>query len=598
MNNSDKKLDKKNIEDILSLTPVQEGMLFFYLKDPADDRNFEQLYLEISGAVEHDCFKKAWQFVADTNEMLRTVFRWEKVKKPVQMVLRKHTPDVRFFDLTDTGAGGEGETGKRLEEIKRRDSEEKFDLRDVPFRVTLCKTGEKKYGMILSNHHILYDGWSNGIILKEFFDTYGELVRGGLPEKRVKTGFKHFIQWLRSREVEQQKAFWQGYLEGFENTTPHGVKPKSAAVSTAVLRFEFPAGMNSKIDDFVKKHKITLPALLYSAWGILLRQYNGSGDLLFDTTVSGRTAKVKGIEDMVGLFINTLPVRVTTRPDEKVIDILERMKKVLVEWEEFENTSLVVIKEYLDTCVNPVLFDSVVVIENYPLDVKSIRERSGLTVDSYSNTGTTGYDLTVLITVSDGMRGNPVTGVEFTYNADVFNRESAVLVRDHFIAVLEAILSNPRRQAEALDIIPSEEEKNEIISYFVMDRETGSEIGASYAGTIAYEAPRSGVEKKLAAIWSDVLNLPPHTSIGINDNFFTFGGHSLKASLLAARLHKEFNVRMPLVEVFRNPTIREMAGYIERASGDTDAGKYLPLRTVEQKGYYPLASVQQRMYSL
>jgi iturin family lipopeptide synthetase B len=129
-----KKSDKKNIEDILSLTPMQEGMLFHYLKDPNSHYYFEQLSLEISGVIDVDVFKKAWNFVIETNEMLRAVFRWEKLEKPTQIILKEHKLQLKFYDISDRETN---ERKRKLEEIKARDRKAKFNLREVPYRVTL-----------------------------------------------------------------------------------------------------------------------------------------------------------------------------------------------------------------------------------------------------------------------------------------------------------------------------------------------------------------------------------------------------------------------------------------------------------------------------
>ncbi|MGD2092759.1 MAG: condensation domain-containing protein, partial [Candidatus Aminicenantes bacterium] len=166
------KLDKKNIENILALTPTQEGMLFHYLEDPAGPCYHEQLCLKLSGQIDIACFEQAWNTVVKTNEMLRTVFRWEKLEKPAQIILRERACDLCFYDLS---AKINSQQEAVLEEVKANDARNTFDLRQVPFRVILCKIAENKYRLIISNHHILYDGWSTGIILREFFEVYQAL---------------------------------------------------------------------------------------------------------------------------------------------------------------------------------------------------------------------------------------------------------------------------------------------------------------------------------------------------------------------------------------------------------------------------------------
>ncbi len=138
-----KKVVKKNIEAILALTPMQEGMLFHYLKDPGSDYYFEQLCLEVSGEIDRQCFEKAWDFVIETNEMLRTFFRWEKVKNPIQVTLKGHRVKPGYYDLSSFEH--EVEIKRRVEKIKREDRDKGFDLREVPFRVIVCKIPGNNY---------------------------------------------------------------------------------------------------------------------------------------------------------------------------------------------------------------------------------------------------------------------------------------------------------------------------------------------------------------------------------------------------------------------------------------------------------------------
>jgi iturin family lipopeptide synthetase B len=317
-----KKLNKKNIEDIFALIPMQEGMLFHYLKDPKEDHYCEQLNLKITGEFNLEGFKKAWDFVVQGNDMLRTFFRWEKLDSPAQVVLKQHNPDLGFFDLSDIE--NHAKQQKQLEKIKLEDRKEKFDLRQVPFRVILCKVSEKDYHIVISNHHILYDGWSSGIILKEFFRVYAGLEEGEtslvLP---VKPSFKEFVQWHQNRDKDKQKKFWEEYFKGFDTQTRLPIKRKSVKIDkvsggSPVKEFGFTLekGISDRLDTFLKKHRITLAAFFYCSWGILLQKYCNSDDVVFGTTVSGRSVPINGIENMVGLFINTLPLRVTAKTGE------------------------------------------------------------------------------------------------------------------------------------------------------------------------------------------------------------------------------------------------------------------------------------------
>jgi NRPS condensation-like uncharacterized protein len=210
-------LDKRNVEDILPLTAMQEGMLFQYLKDPGSQQYFQQLILSVQGDIDIDVFKAAWNFVLMENEMLRTVFRWERLSHPVQVVLKNFEAPVRFYDFINVE---EHEKENRFNEIISKDKLEKADIGIEPFRITLCRYGQGMYKMIISNHHIIYDGWSTGVILNEFLHSYDMISEGGQPERQNKSKFRDFIKFCRKQDNKEQEKFWREYLKGFKAKTP------------------------------------------------------------------------------------------------------------------------------------------------------------------------------------------------------------------------------------------------------------------------------------------------------------------------------------------------------------------------------------------
>ncbi len=454
-----KKTDRKDIEDIIALTPMQEGMLFHYLKDPEDNHYFEQLCLDISGTVDIEIFKKTWNFIIEQNEMLRALFQWEKLKNPVQVFLKEHKIQPEYYDFSERAIS---ERKKCLEELKINDRGKKFDLREVPFRITLCKVEKDKYAMIISNLHILYDGWSNGILLREFFNAYADFVDLKEPEKPVKTKFKEFVKWIQDQDTEKQEKFWRNYLKGFDTQRDLSIKKRRKGkepTDTKNLQISFTKDIKRELECFVKRHKLTLASLLYSAWGILLQKYNNTDDVVFGTTVSGRSAKVQGIEEMVGLFINTLPLRVQSNPGEKIEDLLYKIDHSLQQREEHEAASLVNIKEFSELNNNEELFDSIVVIENYPLGNRLIQERGKLSVDSYSMVEMTHYDLTIGITIIEEIE------ISFNYNEGVFDSGSIENMSRHFRNIVEDIIKNPGKKASDIEII-SEDEKKRLLFGF------------------------------------------------------------------------------------------------------------------------------------
>ena len=452
------KLDKRNIEDILPLTPMQEGMLFNYLKTPASEIYFEQLILDISGRIDNIIFEKAWNFVIETNEMLRAVFRWEKVPNPIQLILKKHPFQPVYYDFSSMDGN---EKRPHPEEIKIKDRREAFDLREVPFRVILCKEEEKKYRMIVSHHHILLDGWSCGIILKEFFSAYNHLVSNKSLVKPGKTKFKEFINWYQIQDTGRQEKFWKDYLSGFDTPTELSIKRRKIREFKDTQRHQIRWGkhITGKLKRFVKMRKITLASLLYGAWALLLRQYNSSRDLVFGTTLAGRTAPIPHIEDMAGLFINTLPLRVRPSIQDTLINLIYHLNQEIQNREEYQYTSLLKIKEYSELDPRTQLFDSIVVIENYPLDYGLTQTHGKLIVQLDSVFETTDYDLTVAVFLSHHIE------VAFLYKKELFEAVSIVRLADHFSKIVQEIIENPEKKVSWLEII-SKEEKKQILYDF------------------------------------------------------------------------------------------------------------------------------------
>ncbi len=590
------KLDKKNIQEITALTPMQEGMLYHYLENPQSLRNFEQLVIRISGKIDVERFRDAWNHVIETNEMLRTLFRWEKVKTPTQITLKKHHLDFSTVELSQTKTSTPMEdrdvVAEAIEKQLQQDRANPFDLRDVPFRVTLCKASADSYAVIISNHHILYDGWSNGIILTEFFSAYNDLVNGNVPERREKSPFKEYVKWLRDGENEaekaEQKAYWEDYLADFSTKKVLPEQRKRGATEMGVLSSPLDVDTVQRLQATAKELKTSLPVFLYTAWGLLLQHYNNCDDVIFDTSVSGRSANIKAIDGMVGLFIGTLPLRVRGEKQEGVSQLLARMNTAIRDWEAHENTSRFILDELSHTYRDAGLWESVLVVENYPLDLETLRKGSGFTIDSFSNFGITGYDLTLLVSMASGI------DVELSYRKDLFTHGMAAQLKTLWIDLLKEMAADPRQAVGALSALKGlkEAEKEDFLTHI---RDGWERIASAGAAAIhgEYVPPADEIEEKLLDLWSDVLKVNAGR-IGVQRSFFQFGGHSLKATLLVSAIHKTFNVKIPLAEVFQRPTVRELGLTIKQAS----KVDYSPLTAAEEKTSYPLSSVQHRMVGL
>ncbi len=451
-------LDKGNIRDITALTPMQEGILFHYLRDPGGRAYFEQLSLQLEGHIHRDFFRQAWNKVVETNEMLRTLFRWEKVAAPVQISLKEHHLLPIYLDITGQYTPGGEDWKGAVEKIKRKDRLDTFDLRDVPFRVTLCRVREGLHVLLISSHHILFDGWSNGILLKEFFQAYLALSGGNPWTVPSKPPFSQFVKGLQKTGIDNTKTFWHEYLEGFDSPAQFPLKDTGSTAGGGMEhhRERLPG---EPLEAFCKQQKITPAALLYGSWGLLLQAYQDSPDVIFGTTVSGRSGAGAGVEECVGLFINTVPLRVTAQEDETSGGFLARVHAGLQSRQPFENSSLVDIKTCSALAAGEELFDTLVVIENYPLEKSLAKNEGPLVIRDYGMVEETHYDFTLVIKLFDEVE------INFHYRGGCFQPGSIERLAGHFLRILRAQLDEPARLTGHIDFLP-EEEKQQILVRF------------------------------------------------------------------------------------------------------------------------------------
>ncbi|NOQ27229.1 MAG: amino acid adenylation domain-containing protein, partial [Bacteroidales bacterium] len=453
--NKDFKLDKKNIDNIFNLSSLQEGILYHYLKKDKENLYFVQLSLEIEGEIQKDCFQEAWKNVVKNNELLRTVFRWEKLTNPIQIILKDPNIDIRYYDLSKEENISESEYQK----IILNDYKESFDLREVPFRITLCKFKADKYSVLISNHHIIYDGWSNGIILKEFLHHYQEHINGSKLQILKKTSFNEYVK-LNKGLTNEGKFFWKDYLNAYEVNSVFSSKRNNllSDKSNECYKHIIPEEKVQLLKSYCELHRLTIADILYTAWGILLSKYSGKEDILFGTTVSGRNIKLEGIEEIVGLFINTIPLRVSLPPVNPLLEIIKTNANQLRKRVNFENVPL---HDILNdsSYKGDELIESIFVIENYPIDTSSLQQGDGLAIKSFDIKESTNYKLTVSAFLSDEIE------VNFNYFNSDFDRIEIENINRHFITILDSIINHEESNIQELELL-SESEKQQLLFDF------------------------------------------------------------------------------------------------------------------------------------
>jgi len=458
------KKTQTNIEDILPLVPVQEGILYHHLTNQDKGYYIEQLFINISGHLEIRYFEKAWQTVTESNEMLRTTFRWKRLRTPLQVILKTHKTNINYYDISYKD---EEAKNQKLEELKNRDRYHHFDIHKVPFKVTLYRLKKQQYIMIITSHHILYDGWSSGIIVKEFFAAYNCFIKGEKPEKPKKKKFKEYVKWISQHGKAKESQFWKNYFSGWDSESERLIGKDE--LNNKDQKEEGFGSWNTKInintfeklDLFLKKHKVTAATLLYSASGILLQKYMNSNDVILGTTVSLRPTEIEGIEEMVGLFINTLPfrLRVQQQSAEKCLKLIHRVQNDIQIREAFKNTPLADIIQYSGLAGDETLFEILVTIENYPIDTNSINTISDLSIDSFYMKEQPHYPLALTFLFHEEIE------INCTYNLNLFDQEKVIRLCRHLERILDQILEGPESDISDLEIITPQEKRQILLEF-------------------------------------------------------------------------------------------------------------------------------------
>lgn len=446
------KIEKQNVEDIISLSPMQEGMLFLYLNDSKSTMYYEQMCLKMNDSVDVELLLKAWQYVIDSNEMLRTIYRWENLKSPIQVVLKKQSITIDEYDFCEFD---NTKKERKTRELKKKLFQEGLDLGTRTFKITLLKLAQGEYEMIVYRHQIIYDGWSNGILLKELIGAYNILKDGGTPKKKIKRKYKEYVDWVKRQSKEESKNYWRSYLREFDTKTtlPYNTRRSNVDMEVASYSFRLTDEISERITTFVRENKVTMASLFFTAYGILLQRYNNYDDVIFGTTVSGRTADIDGIENIIGLFISTLPMRIKTSVDTSIRELLTKVMHVLGKRGEYDDLSLLDIKKCSMLSAMENLFDSVIILENYPLDESVVKAENGLQVRFESITEETNFDLTIQILMQDRIEFN------FIYNQNVFYAETIKQLAQHFRIIVEKIITSPNEKVSQIEILTKEERK-------------------------------------------------------------------------------------------------------------------------------------------
>ena len=441
-----------NLEDLYELSPMQQGMLFHTLYAPRLGIYFEQSIFTIEGDFDRAAFQRAWQQVVNRHPILRTGFVWEGLEKPLQFVYRNVSVRVEEHDWLRFDAQQQQDM---LEDFVRDDQQRGFDLTRPPLmRLTLFRTGDQVYKFVWSRHHLILDRWSRSLVLKDFLNSYSAFSQGLEPELEETRPYRNYIDWLLKQDQAKAEAFWRRSLSGFESPThlrlgtPRSVERDTYDRAGAHLSSEHTAALRQ----FAREQKLTMNTVVQGAWSILLSRYSREREVLFGATVAGRPAELAGVDKMVGLFINTSPVRVAVDPHASLLSWLRTLQESQAEQRQYEHSSLIDIQGWSDIPRGVPLFESILVFENLPVESSFREAESNLLMRGDRSLGAkTNYPLTVMV--------NP--GVELTtgaiYDRGHFDADLIQQLLDHFLVLLKQFPRAAQRAVEEISLLEPRE---------------------------------------------------------------------------------------------------------------------------------------------
>ncbi len=440
---------RRNIEDMYPLAPMQLGLLFHTLLTPANGVYIPQISLTLEGELDREALQHAWRQTMARYTALRTTFYWEEHEEPFQVVWRQlELPWIEqdWQDCTD------GEQQTRLQTLLADDRATGFELNIPPLmRLYLLRLGEQRYQMIWSYHHLILDGWSAGIILRDVFSHYAAPSSSLLPARP----YRDYIAWLRQQDEAAAKAFWQSSLKDVTQATDipfqtlgktHQDKAAWDEQKLIVAPDELEA-----LRAFAQQHQLTLNTCVQGAFGLLLSRYSGSSDVIFGATIAGRPPSLLGSESMAGLFINTLPVRARVEADATVAAWLQQLQTEHAAATAYEHTALMSIQEWSDLPPGEVLFKSLLVFENYPVDTGNLSQHISLQLKAIEVAEWTHFPLTVQVAAGESLT------LTAKFNRTQIDPDAMTRLLGHLHTLLTDMAAQPLRQLRDLSLLSASE---------------------------------------------------------------------------------------------------------------------------------------------
>jgi len=490
------------LDDVYPLSPMQQGLLFHTLYEQAAGEYINQLRVDVQG-LDPERFRAAWQATVDAQDILRSGFVWQgELAQPLQIVHKRVQLPFSILDWRDRE-----DQPAALAALADAERQQGFDLTCAPLlRLLLVQTGAEQWHLIYTHHHILMDGWSNSQLLGEVLQRYSGRtpVTGG-------GRYRDYIAWLQRQDGQLSEDFWNGQLAALQEPT------RLARAATAGEKqsghgdhyLTLDVQRTQALETFARQQKVTVNTLVQAAWLLLLQRYTGHEAVAFGATVAGRPADLPGIEQQVGLFINTLPVIGAPRPDQTVGSWLQSVQAQNLSLRDFEHTPLADIQRWAGQG-GEALFDNILVFENYPIAQALSQAGQGLTFGDVGNLEQTHYALSVAVTLGQQL------ALHYSFDRGQFASDVIAGISAHLLQLLEQFALSAERNLGEIALADAQEQACQ----------QAENHPQPYPVDI-------GVHQRIAAL---AAQNPQRTAVIFNGEHFSYGEIDRRANQLAHAL--------------------------------------------------------------
>ena len=504
-----------NIEAVYPLSPMQEGMLFHTLMNPGTGIYLMQNRYCVEGDLDQAVFRRAWTQVIARHSILRTSFVWKSQKRPLQAVHKE--VDVPL-DIMDWREKDRANQIADLDTLLQQELAQGFDFAKAPLmRLRLIRLNDRSYQFVHSFHHILLDEWCISPLLMDFLAHYEASAQGLVCQAEKPRPYRDYIAWLQRRDLDAANRFWQEYLQGFSTPTPlaydrppEGLADQNDDAADHCVHLS--ADLTARLTALAQQHRVTPNTFVQGAWALLLAHYSGEKDVLFGVTVAGRPTQLVGVESVLGLFINTLPLRVSVAPDRPVMAWLKDLLAENVRLREYEYTPLIQIQRSSDIPRGEALFHSLFVFENAPVDPALCEGRIMFRAEEEQYRVHTNYPMTVM-----GWPGKEL-GLKLSYDRRLFDSETVLRMIGHLKGLLESFITHPDARIGDLPML-GREERTQLLSQGIGETDKPRDE-RSFAQRFEAEVRRS----------------PQAIAVVCDDRSLTYDALNRRANRLAHRL--------------------------------------------------------------